>query len=38
MRSVLFVICAGLLAAGALLAVGTAKPGRLAAASADVAA
>ena len=36
MRSVLFVICAGLLAAGALLAVGTAKPGRLAAASADV--
>ena len=37
MRSVLFVICAGLLAAGALLAVGTTKPGRLAAASADVA-
>ena len=37
MRSVLFVICAGLLAAGALLAVGTATPGRLAAASADVA-
>lgn len=37
MRSVLFVICAGLLAAGALLAVGTAKPGRLAAASADLA-
>ena len=36
MRSVLFVICAGLLAAGALLAVGTVKPGRLAAASADV--
>jgi protein-disulfide isomerase len=36
MRSVLFVICAGLLAAGALLAVGTAKPGRLAAASADL--
>jgi protein-disulfide isomerase len=36
MRSVLFVICAGLLAAGALLAVGTVKPGRLAAASADL--
>ena len=37
MRSVLFVICAGLLAAGALLAVGTVKPGRLAAASTDLA-
>jgi protein-disulfide isomerase len=36
MRSVLFVICAGLLAAGALLAVGTVERGRLAAASADV--
>jgi protein-disulfide isomerase len=36
MRSVLFVICAGLLTAGALLAVGTLKPGRPADASADV--
>ena len=36
MRSVLFVICAGLLAAGALLAVGTVKPGQLAAASTAV--
>jgi protein-disulfide isomerase len=32
MRSVLLLICAGLLAAGALLAVGTIEPGRLAAA------
>jgi protein-disulfide isomerase len=36
MRSVLFVICAGLLAAGGLLAVGTVKPGQLAAASTAV--
>jgi len=36
MRSVLFVICAGLLAAGALLAVGTIKPGQLAAESTAV--
>jgi protein-disulfide isomerase len=36
MRSVLFVICAGLLAAGALLAVGTVKPGQPAAASTAV--
>ena len=36
MRSALFVICAGLLAAGALLAVGTVKPGQLAAASTAV--
>jgi len=36
MRSVLFIICAGLLAAGALLAVGTVKPGQLAAASTAV--
>ena len=36
MRSVLFVICAGLLAAGALLAIGTIKPGQLADASTAV--
>ena len=36
MRSVLFIICAGLLAAGALLAVGTIKPGQLAAESTAV--
>src|SRR5271156_3711205 len=34
MRSVLLLICAGLLAGGALLAVGTIEPGRLAAAPA----
>ena len=36
MRSVLLLICAGLLGAGALLAVGTIEPGRLAAAPATV--
>ena len=36
MRSVLLLICAGLLGAGALLAVGTIEPGRLAAAPASV--